>query len=333
MMILEEISKLNDEELEKYVETRVEQLEEEAITNYGGIPIIGYNIGYNPIPLDITGKKDVTDLNIECRIKYNDFIPLYSEIVYRTNTDDKKFLISNSGGYYYVDDCDYILEFCKQIKNSNIENIYDLVDEIYNYIDSYFGVLPKTSREQQHRMINSSENTYYDPVNEHVFSDFKGAGSALCSEVAIIVQNILSFMGYNPVYVIGRLGYSGEEKTTLHAFNVVEIEDEETNEPFTYLIDCACYVEIYDINQKIIGKTGYIAQFDMSLDDTLFEMFINDNGLEYNNYDYIFINRMFGLVKSEKRRYIIDMYDKKSYQEEYEEENKYVKVYTNNNNI
>lgn len=326
MSILEEINNLDDDKLEEYVEQRIEKLEEE---NEEESSVIGYCIDHIPRALDIPGQLTKDEIKVDCQITYNSYIPLYSKMVYQIATDEDSFITQNDGGYYYIDDDSYILDFCKSIKNKKINDFYDLIDEIYEFIGSYFGRIELIKREQLHQMIYKNENVYFDPINEHVFSTFKQKGSALCSEISLVVQNILSFLGYNSYFVIGKVKLSDKKQWVDHAFNLVKTEDN-----IIHLVDCSASIRKYDFNKNIESETAYIGNFDMPVKDVFLEMLINDNGLETNNYEiYKFSHDYFGVHYDEYRKYSIELANKKGLKEQYEEENKYVKVYTNNNNI
>lgn len=326
MSILEEVNNLDDDKLEEYVEKRIEILEDE---NEEENPVIGYCIDYIPRALDILGQLTKEELIVECQVTCDNYIPLYSKIVYHIETDQNKFTTKNDGGYYYLDDDSYILEFCKSIKNKNIKDFYDLIDEIYAFICSYFGRIELIDRKQLHQMIYKNENIYFDPINEHVFSDFKKNGSALCTEISLVVQNILSFLGYNSYFVIGKIQLSDDKPSVDHAFNLVKDEDN-----IIHLVDCSASIRKHDFYKNIDTGTAYIGNFDMQLEDLFLEMLINDDGLETNNYEiYKFTNEYFGIHYDQYRKYSIELANKKMLKDQYEEENKHVKVYTNNNNI
>ena len=326
MSILEEINNLDDDKLEEYVKNRVDFLEKESIKEE--IPTIGYFVDYLPKALDLTGYKKIFEVNIPSRITYSKYIPLYSQVVYHVQTNRNSLITTNDGGYYFVDDNSYILDFIKSIKDKGLDDFYDLTDELYAYIETYFGKTQSKNRSQLHQMIYMNENAYFNPIKEHYFSDFKGNGSAQCSEVALVVQNILTFLGYQTHYVIGKIGISSTKERVDHAFNLVEDEDKRM-----YLVDCASGVCVYGVNTRLMGKTAYIEEIDKTLEDIYLEMLVNDEGIKFTNYDYIFLNKLYAMYRKDNRSYTVEVYDKALLKEMYEEENKHVKVYTNNNNI
>lgn len=204
MDFLEYIKKIDEKELEKVVNERIEELEEDEFLY---IPdTIGYKLDYNPSSF-ILNNIDLNNLDtVEIRDYYEGYIPYGTRIVYGIVYKEDKSIKSNGSRYYYIDDDSYILEFCKYIrKEEEIEGPYTLFDRIHEFIQDYFGRIVQVDRETMMNYVLKKDYYFYDPVNENTLSMFKNKGNALCSERGLLAQNILSFLGFDTTYIMGTI--------------------------------------------------------------------------------------------------------------------------------
>lgn len=234
MDILEFIKDLDDKELEEVVNLRIKYLEEDE---YAFLPdTIGYKLDYNPSSFIMpnTNPKDITQ--VELGDYYNGYIPYGTRIVYGMICDNDGIVKSNGGRYYYIDDDSYILDFCKYIREKDIDSTYVLFDYVYDFIQDYFGRVQLIDRETMMNYVLREGCYFYDPTKENTFSMFKSKGNAMCSEIGLMAQNILSFLGFDVSYVMGTIkrilapsteNTNFEEDEEIIVKNFYRIEDEE----------------------------------------------------------------------------------------------------------
>ena len=246
------IKKLSDEELEDFFQKKIQELEKDSEKD-----MIGYQVDLNPSSSFLLHSEEKDD-DIALSCLSNGFIPIGSKIVYGVTQDKGKYV--NKGMYYYVDTYDYILEFLKEMKTKDIKNIYEFYITIEEFILSYFhGRIDYETRPNLHKVFHKDEETFYSPIKEHVFSEFKERGGALCTEYTLIAQNILSFFEIETLYVIGMLTVEGFVPQW-HAFNFVKYSEEKYQ--LDALVDFSRFVDIKDIYGRVEGYAPYIQEID-----------------------------------------------------------------------
>ncbi len=305
MDFLEYIKTLNDEELEIAIKDKIDFLEEISYDLNEGTDTIGYEIGYNPSIYDLINNSKYTEM-IVTNI-YKGYIKRGMRLVYG-RAEDYYGVNSNNGRYYYIDDDNYILDFCKYIKGKEVAAEFDLFRNIFSFMKDYFKYsYDNISREDMFKMIYSSNILCYPPINEHGFSWFKGKGNARCSERSLVAENILSIFGFESYMVIGR-EFDSDEVETPHAFNFIKYKEKDTNEELSALIDFSLYSSVFDINGEEVEKVPYIG-FLNRLDDRLFEeMLYEDLHLGFEECEYLRINNndMLLITPKKHREYYID---------------------------
>lgn len=290
MNILEVISEIEDEELVELVQKRIEFLEDDEFRK---IPdTIGYYLDYNPSSFNLTNFDIEEAKKVQMVSCFNGYIPYGTRIVYGIIYDEQTLIKSNGGKYYYIDDDSYILDFCRFVKEKEISNCYVLFDYIYEFIHDYFGTVMLVDREVMMNLILKKDQVFYDPVNENKFSMFKSKGNALCSEIALMAQNILSFLGFDIKYIIGTEKI-GECDTEGHAYNMLSFEEE--NKKTSILIDFASSVCVLNLKMEKIGETPFIHYLDNDMEEVYDNMVFEDGSIKAKNYAYI-IQNSFGLV-------------------------------------
>ena len=137
------------------------------------------------------------------------------------------------GAQYKIKDLDYLREAiqCLQRNKEKINSGLKLFNNIFLYLNSYFGVpksLDSNNRENDTRwdIINRKKNLsdleddeYWDAINNIDISIFKGEYSAMCSERSALAQNLMSFFGYESYYINGHISVDGDDGG--HAYTVV----------------------------------------------------------------------------------------------------------------
>ena len=308
MNFYRELLKIKDEKLEEFVKERITNKEIESTLYNEDDNIIGYCLNHNPKISAVTEMDENNDeiFSVDINCFHSGFIKLGTKIVYGM-AYDYNGICSNDGRYYYIDDESYIYDFCKMIKNKEIINEYELMDYILEFIRNYFGYeyLQKLDREEMFTMLKNKYNNYYDPINEHGLSWFKGKGNALCSEYSILAQNILTIFGIDSYLIIGR-EKTGNDNGESHAFNIIDFIEEETDEEIASIVDFSNFVNVYNINFEKCGESPFIAKIKNFDEDFVQELINNEKHLCVEDFAYIIINNnLIHLVYDRNRDYYI----------------------------
>jgi hypothetical protein len=107
-----------------------------------------------------------------------------------------------------------------QFENATLRNILPLL--IYRVISKYFGnfFADETIEPENEEFYLDRSAVDSPPVS---LSELKGKGFSVCVERAAMAQNLLSFVGLNPILVMGKLQLADDQTpTSLHLFNVVK---------------------------------------------------------------------------------------------------------------
>ena len=304
MDFYQELIKIDDDDLETFIEERIALKEMESSLCNDGNKFIGYELSHNPHFISLEEAGEDISFAVDLRCFHAGYIEKGTKIIYGMAYDGNG-IATNDGRYYYVDDDSYIYDFCRYIKNKEIINEYELFDYILEFIRNYFGQLKTIDREEMFKMINLSQRIYRNPVKEHGLSWFKGNGSALCSEYSVLAQNLLTIFGFDSYLVIGR-EKTGDETGESHAFNLVEFTEQETNELIQALIDFCNYVDIFDINFHKIGETPFFALLEQLDEEFVLSLVNNEEHLTFDDYSCVLIHEHLGqLVYDRKRDYYI----------------------------
>ncbi len=295
MKLIRKIQKLNDDELEIFVQRRINLLEnkQKHLSD-----TIGFLLDYNQ-SVDSLLLSDYELATAEILTKFDGYIPLGTRMVYGMNCDTNKKIVSNGGKFYYIDTDDYILDFCKYIKEQEIIDEFELFDCILDFIDIYFGTIPTINREEMIQLISKDERTFFDPIKAPVFSSFKKKGNHQCSEIGIVTQNILSFLGYDISLIIGNQQLDEEYA---HAFNLIDFNYQKTK--LSLLLDMASSVYITNLDHQTIGIAPYIHYLDKNKEET-FQSLIDGtiDAIECPDYNYILVGKNIWKEINQNNRY------------------------------
>lgn len=287
MDFYEQIQNLTEEELERAVIQKIKLLETDAYQK-DDYDHIGYNLDYNPQEYHLM-EKEIDHFDLDVRCLYPGYIPKGTKMIYGMNYDNIG-IASNHGRYYIIDEDDYILEFCKWIQDKEVVDEYELFSYILEFIRDYFGYIETIQREDMFKMIQKTEDTFYDPIKEHKLSWFKGRGNAMCSEYSVLAQNLMLFFGIESFLIIGKQK-TGDIRETSHAFNLITFIEKERQETVCALIDYADFTEVLDINFNRIGEAPYLILLD-NLDENTIKEFINEEKrLEEADYNYMILEK------------------------------------------
>lgn len=304
MEVLREIQKLSDEEVEEYCKERIEEFEK-YYKNYSE-RIIGYEVSCNP---NFLYEKETDYCVVATHCFYGGYIPLGIKIIFGFDWNGSSY--ANIGQYYYVDDTSYILEFVKYVRTKEINNEYELFDCMLDFLNNYFAKSKfiqtnHIGRASMCKLISKTENTYYEPINEHSISMFKGRGNAVCTENSILAQNILSFFNIESYILIGMVDEFNTGGSD-HAFNLITFTEEETNKTVNYLIDFSILIPRFDIDYNVLNYEPFMVELD-ELDEKFVDDFISGKRkIEKQLYSFInFAKLSFCLIDKQTVKYYIE---------------------------
>lgn len=315
MNVLEKIKVFNNEDLKNYVSLSIKELEDNSKKLNAKVDTIGYVLDYNPSAFNLNDKDNNDELKIDVECLYNGYIPKGTRMVYGMIYNKKK-IAKNGGLYYYINDDSYILDFCRFIREKEVYNEYELFSYILEFIKDYFGWIEILPRDEMFNMFYKNSTTFYNPINEHYYSDFKRKGNALCSEISIMAQNILSFFEFNSFIIIGYQETEKEDKNGLkkvedgenHAYNLLSFNDSETGELTEILIDFANWVPVLNTMLKRIGCAPYIAYLNDGIEQAVQTICSDRNKISCEEYSYMKLkNEVLEIVSKRIRNYSIDI--------------------------
>ena len=300
-----EIQELSEKELDLLIENKIKELEIYAKKENHGFETIGYKLDLNPENYHIL-EREYHSFDIEVRCFYANYIPIGTKMVYGMVYNNNG-IASNAGDYYYIDDDKYIYDFCKYIKEKEIIDEYELFEYILEFMRSYFKILKIIDREKMFQMISKEQrNLYYPTIQEHGFHSFKGKGNAMCSEYAIMAQNLLSILDIDSYLVIGK-EKTGNSKEESHAFNLASFIEEKSQEPTHILIDLSNFTIIHDVNFKKIGETPYIMYLPEINQEFVNKLIEEEMHLEEEDYGYMVLeNEILKMGYGRSRNYYVD---------------------------
>lgn len=276
MDFYEQLKLMSDEEIKSYLDELIPELEKESKkVNHD---TFGFKISYNQDKSKLIYDSNMSAYKIELNYVYSGYMPLNTKVVYGIHTVSDG-TITNRGMYYTVDDDNYIYAFCKYIKNVDVVNENNLFDHISIFLNSYYGKIKKVDRDTMFKLLLKDNNTYFEPTKEHKLSDFKGKGNALCSEYAVMANNILNVFDIYSNVFLGQL--RRYDNTEGHVFNIVEYTDRETGEDISAIVDFAVSVDVFDINYKKVGVSPYVLYIKG------IEMMTKDYYLDGYEYNYV----------------------------------------------
>ena len=307
MKFLEEIIGLDDEQLRKKVFSKIKRLERKSKQDNPNCKALGYQIGYASELHNIQSDGEYINIELMMRCFYNNFIPKDTKMVYGL-TYNCAGQAGNRGCYYYVDDQEYLYDFCQYIQDKEVETEYELFGYIRDFLKGYFGTIKKVDREEMYSMIIDVNERVFPPIREHSIKDFKGKGNALCSEYAVMAQNLLRLFGFESYLVIGHESISGKNAES-HAFNMINFTEQETKTKEHILIDFMNPVNVWDLEYHKIGEEPFVGHLDQ-LDEDFVNRFVNEEEhLVFEDYAYYIMGETIVKLGFERTRdYYIDKY-------------------------
>ena len=293
-----EIKGLSDDEIDYLVERQIKDLDKEKINDDD---YIGYkaNNNYTQHEMEENGTYFV-----ETKCFHSGYINENTKIIFGM-TYDIEGNVSNKGNYYYLDNHDYIKEFCKYISKIDVSNEYELFEYLLDFLKEYFGCFEQIDRSEMFKLIVDNNGNSIKPLKEHGLSWFKGKGNAMCTEYSAAAQNILSLFGIECYLVFGTIK-TGNEKPGGHAYNILRIYDNEGNEK-NLLVDFFNHVKIYDVDFKFIAPSPFIEELEV-FDQEFVNEFVNEElHLTFEDYNYMVIgNTLAKIAYFRNRDYYIE---------------------------
>lgn len=199
---VQKILTLKDDEIDAFIDERLKNLEETATEKRSDLSF--FTIGCSRI----NGRGDSSEI-----IGY---IP--------STTHIKKMPVDMSS--FRIDDKELyrsLIDFLRKanpamiINNGKLHN-NNTMSLIQAVIIKYFGLYPN---EENREKVYSSKADIHQDDNSFSISEFKRNNSGMCVERSAAAQNLLAFLGYNPMMVYGYVSTENGEKNVGHAYNII----------------------------------------------------------------------------------------------------------------
>ncbi len=264
----------SEKEVQAKINKIIKKLTKDSNDMNKNISVIGPTLDVNPKPHIYTSEND--KVVQEYNGYYCGFIPEGTKLVYGTMNNYSNLTQCTSGWFYYMDDFSYIYEFARYIKDKDIRDEFSIIKYAYKFLMSYYNrPLTPTDRNNIHRLLLKDHFLYFEPARRHSNRDFIGNGSAMCSEYASAICNILNVFGIQTVYL----------QSATHAYNIICIPSREEEGVIDYyLFDSVIQVYSYDMgSEDFVGEAyfEYIPNFD---DEELYKFFRGETVIKLPNY-------------------------------------------------
>ncbi len=285
-----------DEDLKRFAESRVRKLTRLSRHDNKG-KLIGADLDINPHGI-IYKDKDEQAAFSERPIWFG-FIPKGTKIVYGRMRNQESGIPSNAGYFYHNDDVSYIYEFFKYIKDLEFGECNDAMTIVNDFIRIKLDKeLNRKNRVIMHKLLIDKNNRFIEPIKEHLYSDFYYNGSARCSELALMAQNLFSSLDLDIIYLIDKE----------HAYNVfLDYEDPSDKEVADfYVVDYSKCVSIFDHKIEFVEYFPFVGKIEGGE-----QQFINivkrGERVDFKDYFLYLINGNYYKVPiKEKRSYGIE---------------------------
>ncbi len=198
--IIAQIIHMDSEEINLWIADRISLLESTAIEDRDEISSTSYTLRR------ARGEKENTEVQ--------GFIPSKTQLR-KMQFDLASFRMDDTSFYKSV--IDYIKKAKPEslMRDGKINNNY-IMNIVQCSIINYLGLHSSESR--RNALYNSRANIDDEPLS---ISDFKQNGTAMCVEKSAMAQNILAFLGYNPMMIFGYLSNEKGITNEGHAYNCI----------------------------------------------------------------------------------------------------------------
>lgn len=288
-IIRERIIYLNSEEYKKNRKDKIKKFNSDIIDFYDGFIPHEEQIAFNSMLFETIYSMDLMDI-------YDELVNLI-----RNNMDKQGInigaIINIVRDYYKYDENNTpykdLIELLKE-NNYNAQQIQKYLRESlpqllqYKKHSSFDGSLLDLIKAKSHYFSHKDDelakkfhdSVDWDYLNSHSdievnLSDLKGNGIAMCTEMAMTIQNLFSFLGYDSYMIGGVLMNKSNNKSEGHNFNVIK-----TKKGYS-IVDAAQCSKIFlgdKFNLEDLGKINidgvnglhqeinYSTNFSMNLD-------------------------------------------------------------------
>ena len=240
--IVQHIINMDESQIDSFIESRLRSLEENATEHRSELSL--FDIGCSRI----NGRGDTSEV-----IGY---IPRSTNIKH-TQNDPIGFSIDDIELYKML--VSYIRETNPEyIVNNGTLSHKSIMRLVQATLINYFGLGPS---EEKRNYLYAKKATESQTLS---IIDFKRSETAMSAERSAVAQNLLAFLGYNPMLIYGYSSKKDKDINSCHCFNIV------TTNNTPYLIDFS--------NPKIEGKV-FKKTCMYQLTDTQFEGFRKGQGI------------------------------------------------------
>lgn len=199
---------------------------------------------------------------------------------------DTKISYGSDYGYYYgMNDFNMYYDFFKQIKNCTINDLNDVLREVFVYLNKFFRIKENNNfKGDRDKLITDilledesiSDEKYMYMKNNLQISVFKNKGVAMCSERSALAQNLLSLFNIDSYYCSGVIKNSLEANCGGHAFNIIR------NNEKSYVVDFSVPVKVMK-DEEVCGYAPYVSYID---EEKITDLMENKYALEFFDYYY-----------------------------------------------
>lgn len=200
--IINIIRNIDETEIDEWINRRLDFLENAAEENRPEISLNSFVIRR------ARGEKENTEIH--------GFIP--------SKTILKKMSFDLNG--FVLDDRSYYRDIVNYIRNADEKTAFNN-NYIMNVIQHEIGIyLGESGSEARRNKLYDSAVDFEDKENEFdsmalSISDFKNNRTAMCLERSAMAQNILAFLGYDPMLIMGYMSTNSGVTNETHAYNCI----------------------------------------------------------------------------------------------------------------
>lgn len=298
MEVVDLIKKCNtDEELKELVKDVIDTYTKQSFVDNVPTDYIGTKLDINPINYHLDDPNFKIERYYDAVNIWNGYIPLGMKIVYGRFYNEQFKTSTHKGCYYYLDDDDYIFEFFKQIKDAFIEDEFDVIMEVDKFLDKKFGLSKLLCRDRDdiNKLIYQKNGLFFRPTKEHSITDFYYNGSAMCSEVSVVAENLISALGLEVLFM--------QDKK--HAYNIFAHHIEDKTD--IYILDFSDWVICYDMNFNPIKTYPYFKLIEGATSKDIDEVVNEGRRIKLNDYVmYKMNNSVYEVPINKVRDYGVD---------------------------
>jgi hypothetical protein len=271
-----------DEEIKEVVDYYIEECTKVSPGVIHGKTVIGKKIGINPEHKFNDFSKSETRITN----RWAGYIPKGTKVNYKCISHEGKDC--NDGGYYYMGDESYLYEFAKFVQGMEFyDNVVYFIKAVDRFIHGYFdNRFLKIDREELHKLLEGVDGRKLGPVKEHLLSDFRGKGAAVCTEYSAMAQNIMTIFGLKTEMLMGRR----------HAYNML-FENGEVS-----VVDFTDHVKIYDIKYNLLEEIPFVVSIGEYDPVKYYEFIYGNRQLVIGNYDVVRFSSFDCVVEDELDR-------------------------------